>query len=194
MNQEPQEYPCRRPPDEEEDEVRGHVAARSLLRCWDCRRSFEIAGHPREDVFYSCSFCHSLNQPDLSAAPRQRSQAPHSRPPGSYQPPEKLNTVFLRDAQGELFEMSRQQAESFRVCPERLSSLGHPPFVLELDEVAGHHKSSTGAAANVSAWSYHQDWQHGCYLDEVTGQFLIGLHRHPYADERAVGALESDFS
>lgn len=182
------------PPQDGEDEVRGHVASSSLLRCWDCRRSFEISGHPREDVFYSCTFCHSLNQPDLSKAPRTRSQAPPSRPPGSYQPPQRLDSIFLRDARGGLFEMSRQQADACRVGPERLASLGHPPFVLDLDEVAGRHKSPTGTAADASAWNYHQDWQHGCYLDEITGQFLVGLHRHPYGDERAVGALESDFS
>lgn len=120
---------------------------------------------------------------------------PPPSPPGTFTPPRKLDTVFLRGARGELFELTREEAASHQVSDERMAELGHPPFAPPGDEVAGHHKiTGGGPAGDVGAWDYHRDWQEGCYIDEITGQFLVGLHRHPYGDERAVGALETDFS
>lgn len=197
-SQEIPEYQGRRPADD--DEVCGHVAAVTpagttcRLRCWDCGMSFPIKGSLRSDVLYACSHCHSLNEADTSRATWQKEERAPTRPPGSYTPPVRLNTLFLRDASGELFEVTREQAQQLRVPQSRLEELGHSPYFLPSDDVVGHHKTPGASAADPSAWDYHRDWQHGCYLDEVTGGFCVGLHRHPYGDERAVGAVESDFS
>jgi hypothetical protein len=184
------------PSESAHDEVTGHVSVTQAvvkLRCWQCCEAFPINGSLRHDVFYVCCHCHSLNQPDLLNPVRSQVDGARDRPPGHYRAPLVLDSVFLRGPGGGLFEMSREEAERVRVGPDRFAGMDHPPYVLEREEVTGHHKTAGEFAVDPGAWSYHSSWEHGCYFDQASGEFCVGFHRHPYGDERAVGALESDF-
>ena len=114
--------------------------------------------------------------------------------PGTYQAPVFLETMFMRGPNGATYELSLQDAERYLVTPERSLELGHAPFPPEEDEVVGHHKVPSSSAADPSGWSYHTTWMYGAYFDQLSGRFAVGMHRHPYADERAIAALDGDFS
>ena len=119
---------------------------------------------------------------------------------GPYQPPQKLQTVILCSPSGDLYELPAAAAEQFKVSSARLGELGHPPLLVQSEkfpegsEVAGHHKVPGSSGASGTDWCYHTTWEYGCFHDQTSGGFAIGFHRHPYSDERAIGAEAQDFA
>lgn len=182
------------------EEVAGHWSGgerdAARLRCWNCREAFPVATPLREDTYYVCPACFSLNQADLQTRPMAAAETGSgvSKASGTYRAPVVLDSVFLRGPDGSLFELPLEEAERFMVTPDRATELGHAPYPAGRQEVAGHHMVAGGSAADPSNWGFHQSWEFGCYFDDAAGAFIIGMHRHPYGDERAVPASPGDFA
>ena len=116
-----------------------------------------------------------------------------------WQPPVILQTVIALGARGEIYELPPDVAERFKVGAARLQEIGHPPLLVRAaqeaeSEVQGHHKVPGASGAAGTDWGYHTTWEYGCYQDQASGQFAVGFHRHPFSDERAVGAEPQDFA
>lgn len=127
--------------------------------------------------------------------------------------PVKLNSVFATGPDGRIFEIPVEQATGYEVSEEREKELGHLPLIpynllmaiaagntddTDTEEaVEGRHLTldpSVGGAGGLTNWSWHTDWQHGAYTDVNDGSVYVGMHRHPFGDERAEGASPTDFS
>ena len=113
---------------------------------------------------------------------------------GPYHEPVLLDTLFLRGPDGTTYEIPLTEALRFRVTPERVRELGHAPFPPAEDEVVGHHKIPSSSPADPTGWTFHTTWEFGAYYDQNAGRFAVGMHRHPYGDDRAVAGLEGDFA
>lgn len=113
---------------------------------------------------------------------------------GTFQQPLRLTTTFLKGHDGTIYEIPEEQARQYIVSDQRMNELGHPPYPPPADEVMGHHKIPGASAGDASGWHFHRNWEYGAYFDEAGGGFAVGMHRHPYGDERAIAALEGDFS
>lgn len=112
-----------------------------------------------------------------------------------------LESVFLTGPGGGIYEIPAQIAEQYRVSAERISELGHLPIrPYEMptegeDEVGGRHKVASGSGGAIpSAWTFHQTWEFGTYLEAGSGRYIQGIHRHPWGDERGEGASENEFA
>lgn len=154
-----------------------------------------MAAPIQSDIYYVCPSCLSLNQADCQPSPvAAAADGGRSKASGAYRAPVVLDTVFLRGPDGSLFELPLDEAERYMVTPDRASELGHAPYPSGNQEVAGHHMVAGGSAADPSNWGFHQSWEFGCYFDDAAGAFIIGMHRHPHGDERAVPASPGDFA
>ena len=180
----------------ETEEVAGHIEGDVglLLKCWSCTQGFRVRPPLRNDVLYVCSHCLTLNQAEAGDSQGSRITTVSQRPANPRQTI-PLDSFFFQDPKGVPYEIPTEVLRRYRVGAARLQELGHAPFPpMDENEVMGHHKVPGASAADASGWSYHTSWEYGCYFDEAAGHFAVGMHRHPYGDERAVPSLESDFS
>lgn len=187
--------------DEPDDEVMGHDAGSELaMVCATCSATFPIAHPPVPSRIYICR-CGAQNTPGLAAGPRSWQGVALPKIREAFRPPNLLSTIFLRGPDGSVYELPRKVADAYRVDAERRRQLGHlpplgtPAFLLDEDEVGGRHKTpAAGGGGSPADWTFHRTWEYGCYFSVPANAYVLGFHRHPHGDERAVGASQSDFA
>jgi len=95
-----------------------------------------------------------------------------------------MNSIFVHDALGNLYEIPKTEAEKYAMTRARVKELGHLPLVPpdqlvesvpqgEEAEVSGRH-----AVLSDGGYGYHLDWSFGPYIWHVDRATYNGWHRH----------------